>query len=172
MKFLTVSTLSFFVATLINAAPVVDTKDFKEKIKKAAGEKGMFVKKENFPKDYFLVPKNLPFLVGLSLHHPKSDTLNLTKEQIEKIKEIKKKTVPEVLKTAKKIKALELKLVDNIAININTAQSQNKLVEEIGKLRIELTKKHLLCINSVRKVLSKKQYKILKAYSTKTPVKK
>ncbi|PIF04331.1 MAG: hypothetical protein CSA86_02165 [Arcobacter sp.] len=148
--------------------PVVPKGDFSKKLKKASGEPGKFVVgKDNFPKSYFLVHKNLPFLAGLSLHHPKSSSLGLSKKQIDAILEIKKRTVPAVIKAAKKIKKLELQLAQNIAIESNSAKSQYQLVEEIGQLRTQLTKAHLQCINEVRAVLSKEQYKILLSYATK-----
>lgn len=160
--------LSVGVASLLMAKPNLPMGDFKAKIAKVAGKPGMFlIGKENFPKDYFLVPKNLPYLVGLSLYHPQSSTLNLSKEQIEKIVAIKKSTVPQVLKISKKIKELELKLANNIAIEENTPESQFKLVDEISKLKTNLTKEHLKCIHSVRAILTKEQYEKLLKYATK-----
>ncbi len=148
--------------------PVVDKGDFASKLKKASGEQGQFVVgRDNFPKSYFLVPQNLPFLVGLSIYHPKSSTLGLSKEQIEEIEKVRDGTVPAILKKARKIKDLELKLAQNIAIDTNTAQSQYGLVDQIGRLRTELTKSHLTCITHMREILSKEQYKKLLVYATK-----
>ncbi len=159
--------------SLINAQAIVPIKDFTKNLASKAGPKGKFYQgNERFPKDYFLVHQNLPFLVGLSLHHPKSSTLNLTKEQISKIKKIKKETVPEVVDISLKIKKLEIELANNIAIESNTAKSQYSLVDEIGKLRISLTKAHLDCINKVRTILTNEQYKKLIAFATKTKIAK
>ena len=97
--------LSLGAVTMLLAEPNVPRKDFEAKLKKMAGEQGLFYKgKENFPKDYFLVPNNLPFLAGLSLHHPKSSSLGLSKEQIQSIKMIKKRVIPTVIKRSKDIK--------------------------------------------------------------------
>jgi hypothetical protein len=165
-KILTIG-LSLGVATSLMAEPNVPRGDFGAKLKKMAGEQGQFYKgKENFPKDYFLVPNNLPFLAGLSLHHPMSSNLNLTQKQIDQIQAIKKVTVPPVVKASKDIKMLELKLAQNIAIDTNSAKSQYELVDAIGKIRIDLTKAHLQCINDVRAVLTKKQYQELLKYAT------
>ena len=60
------------------------------KLEKMAGSAGPFTVKDNFPKDYFLIPKNLPYLVGLSLYDPSSSKLNLTQKQIDALVEIKK----------------------------------------------------------------------------------
>lgn len=161
--------LSLGAVTMLLAEPNVPRKDFEAKLKKMAGEQGLFYKgKENFPKDYFLVPNNLPFLAGLSLHHPKSSSLGLSKEQIQSIKMIKKRVIPTVIKRSKDIKLLELKLAQNIAIDENSAKSQYEIVDAIGKLRIDLTKAHLQCINDVRAVLTKEQYKKLLSYSAKS----
>lgn len=151
---------------------VIPIGDFSKKLQKAAGEQGKFVGgKDNFPKSYFLIHQNLPYLAGLSLHHPKSSTLGLSQNQIKMIEDVKKRTVPLVVKKAQEIKKLELKLANNIAIDSNSAQSQYDLVTKISKLRTELTKAHLQCINDIRAILTKEQYKKLLAYATKLAVK-
>ena len=48
-----------------------------KKLQKITGGKALRAKREVFPKDYFLVSQNLPFLVGVALFHPNSDTLNI-----------------------------------------------------------------------------------------------
>ncbi|WP_292655384.1 hypothetical protein [Nitratifractor sp.] len=160
--------LGLSVATLLMAKPNLPMGDLKAKLSQVAGEPGMFVRgKENFPKDYFLVPKNLPFLVGLTLFHPESSTLGLSKEQIDKIVAIKNKTVPMVVKTAKDIKMLELKLAQNIAIDNQSPEAQDEIVDAISKLRTELTKAHLRCIRAVRDILTKEQYEKLLKYATR-----
>jgi len=75
------------------------------KLAKMAGEKSPFYRasKESFPKDYFLVSQNLPFLVGISLFHPNSDTLNLDKKQLAAIVKSKETTVPVAVQIAKQI---------------------------------------------------------------------
>ncbi len=170
-KIITVS-LVIGLATALVAKPNLPMGDMKAKIAKMAGEKGVFTKHEVFPKDYFLIPKNLPFLAGLTLHHPMSSTLNLSDEQLQKIVAIKKNTVPLVLKAAKKIKALELELVDK-TINETKASDMAADVDKIAALKAELTKMHLVCIESVRAILDEKQRKTLFSYATaKKKVKK
>ena len=152
----------------LSAESVVPKGDFAKKLKKVVGKQGKFVVgKDDFPKSYFLVHQNLPYLAGLSIHHPKSSILGLSKKQIEAIKEVKRKTVPYVIKKAQLIKSLELELAQNIAVDSNEAKSQYALVDKIGKLRIELTKAHLQCINNIRSILSKEQYSKLLGYATK-----
>jgi hypothetical protein len=154
--------------TVANGQPNIDPKPFKDKIQKVAGEVGQFaLMGEEFPKDYFLISKNIPFLAGLSLHHPQSSTLGLSKEQLEAIDKIKKETVPQVLKVSKKIKTLELQIAKNIAIDSQTSESQFATLEEIAKLKSELSKEHLRCIPKVRAILTNEQYKILLGYATR-----
>ncbi|KIM02515.1 MAG: hypothetical protein KU28_12215 [Sulfurovum sp. PC08-66] len=153
--------------TVANAQPNIDPAQFKGKISEAAGKVGQFaIKGEDFPKDYFLVSSNLPFLVGLSLHHPQSSTLKLSKEQLEAIDKIKNQTVPEVLKVSKKIKNLELQIAQSIAIDSQTPESQYATLEEIAQLRLSLSKEHLKCIKDVRAILTKEQYEILLGYGS------
>jgi hypothetical protein len=139
---------------------------FKEKLAKAAGQFGPFSNSEDFPKTYFLIPDNLPFMVGLTLNHPKSKTLNLSGEQKAKILEIKKTTVPVVVRTASKIKGLELDLAQQV-INNEKPDVLMDLVDQVGSLRIELTKKHLNCIKQVRDILTQEQFESLLTYAGK-----
>jgi len=139
---------------------------FKEKLAKAAGQLGPFSNAEDFPKTYFLIPDNLPFMVGLTLNHPMSKTLDLSDEQRAKIQEIKKTTVPVVVRTASKIKGLELDLAQQV-INNEKPDVLMDLVDQVGGLRIELTKKHLNCIKQVRDILTQEQFQSLLTYAGK-----
>lgn len=158
--------LALGLATALMAKPNIDNSEAKANLTEIAGKKGMFAPHEVFPKDYFLISKNLPFLVSLTLHHPESSTLELTKEQIDKIQEIKGATVPVVIKSAKKIKALELALSDKM-IKGAKASDMGKEVDKIAALKAALTKAHLKCIQSVIEVLTKKQREMLLSYAGK-----
>lgn len=140
--------------------------EFKEKLAKMAGDLGPFARAEDFPKSYFLVPQNLPFMVGLALHHPKSKSLKLTDEQKKGINKIKKTTVPVVAKAGKKIKEKELALATAF-IDGASVTDMEKLVDEISVLRTDLTKKHLVCIDQVRTILTSDQFKTLQNYASK-----
>jgi len=154
--------LSLGVATSLMAEPNVPRGDFEAKIAKIAGPDGEYLQgKEIFPKDYMLVHKNLPYFVGISLFHPQSSNLELSKEQLNKLNKLKKNTVPNILKISKDIKVLELSLANNIVEKRKDAKSQYEIVDAISKLRTDLTKAHLRCLNSVQDVLNKKQYKKL-----------
>jgi len=54
---------------------------FKAMMLQKAGPVGPFAGSEDFPKSYFLIPKNLPFLVLMTLSHPIGEKLNLTDAQ-------------------------------------------------------------------------------------------
>ena len=122
------------------------------KLAKMAGEKSPFYRasKESFPKDYFLVSQNLPFLVGISLFHPNSDTLNLDKKQLAAIVKSKETTVPVAVQIAKQIKAMEFKLAIASLDEKKDPKSLNELVEKISKARTDLTKAHLACIHNIQ----------------------
>ncbi|MEA1955485.1 MAG: hypothetical protein U9N02_03215 [Campylobacterota bacterium] len=154
--------------SLLMSDPVIPKGDFNVKLIKMAGTPGEFInQKETFPRDYFLINNNLPFLLGLSLHHPMSSSLELSKKQIEIISKIKQKRMPYIIKNSQDIKLLELKLAQNIVRNTNTVKSQYELIDAISKLKTDLTKTHIQCINDVRDILTKEQYEKLLQYATK-----
>jgi hypothetical protein len=136
------------------------------KVEKKAGPAGAFVAKENFPKDYFLMPKNLPYLVGLSLYDPSSSNLNLSKEQLEAILKIKKELMTKAIDKALVVKKLELEVTQKISFQHESPKATElyPTIDEIAKLRAELTKIHLDCIEKVKAVLTKEQYEELLDY--------
>ncbi len=165
MKKITVVTaLAFMLTSSLLANPNLQKNpDGVKKLAQMAGDKSPYyrVKKEVFPKDYFLVSQNLPFLVGTSLFNPESDKLKLTKEQLAKLVEMKKTVVPVSAKMAKSVKAMELELAKNIVDNKKSPESQYELVDKIAKAKADMTKAHLKCINSVQNLLSDEQFKTL-----------
>jgi hypothetical protein len=130
------------------------------KLEKMAGSAGPFTVKDNFPKDYFLIPKNLPYLVGLSLYDPSSSKLNLTQKQIDALVEIKKTVTSKVAKDALVIKKLELEIVEKMTLKHKNAKAKDfyKAIDKIAKLKAALTKAHLDCIEKVQSILTKEQY--------------
>ena len=136
------------------------------KLEKIAGDVGPFVSKENFPKGYFLISKNLPFLIGLALYHPASSELELSQEQIDDLVKFKTAAGPKLAKLALQIKTLELEIVNGIALKYNGGKASDYFdkVDEIAKLKVELTKAHLRCIVHVKEVLNEEQYEELLDY--------
>ncbi|MEA2100495.1 MAG: hypothetical protein U9P72_10225 [Campylobacterota bacterium] len=162
-KIITLS-LAVGISTALIAEPNIDNREAKMGLKKMAGESGIFVKHEAFPKDYFLISKSLPFAVGLTLHHPRSSELELSKKQIDKILEIKSNTIPKVIKWAKEIKKLELALSKRM-VGGATAIDEYRAVDIIASKKAELTKHHIGCIEKVRAILTLKQREILLSYA-------
>ena len=152
------------------AAPNLEMGDGAKKLAEMAGEMSPYyrAKKEDFPKDYFLVNQNLPFLVGASLYHPNSDTLKLDKGQLEIMIKLRDKTVPAAAKVSKEIKALEMELASSILEKKEDPKKLGELVNKISSLRTALTKAHLECIYDVQQALSAEQYaQLLKLASSK-----
>jgi hypothetical protein len=136
------------------------------KMEKMAGPAGAFTAKENFPKDYFLIPKNLPYLVGMTLYDPSSSNLDLSKEQIEAILKIKKELMADASQKALIVKKLELEMVEKIGLKHQGTKASDlyPTVDEIAKLKAELTKIHLDCIEKVKAVLTPKQFEEMLDY--------
>ncbi|PNV82184.1 MAG: hypothetical protein C0627_11455 [Sulfurimonas sp.] len=136
------------------------------KIEKIAGPAGAFVAKENFPKDYFLIPKNLPYLVGMTLYDSSSSKLGLSQKQIDAILKVKEDLMSKAVKKALVIKKLELDMMQQISFK-HKSQKVTELyprVDEIAKLRAELTKIHLECIEKVKAVLTPEQFEEMLDY--------
>ncbi|HIQ15411.1 MAG TPA: hypothetical protein EYH38_07575 [Leucothrix sp.] len=157
-----------FSSTTYAEDPNKTRAEFKAKLAKMAGPLGPFARSEDFPKSYFLIPQNLPFMVGLSLHHPMSPSLKLTDEQKAGINKIKKVTVPVVAKAGKQIKEKEVALAQAFIDGASVADME-KLVDEISALQTDLTKKHLICIHQVREILTPEQFKTLQGYAGGKP---
>jgi hypothetical protein len=171
MKKIITLTLALGLTSLLMAEAniPIDKKAMKAKVAKIAGEPSPFNKNENFPKEYFLIPKNLPFALGLVLHHPKSSTLGLSKEQIATLVQMKKDKKPAIVKSAKAIKDLEMKLLGLLESNegnqTKVSDEMSKLVDEIATKKAELTKAHLQCVIDVQNVLTKEQREKVGAYA-------
>ncbi len=163
--------LGLVTALMADANIPIDQKAMKAKTAKIAGETSKFNKNEDFPKDYFLIPKNLPFALGLTLHHPESSTLGLSKEQIDKLVKIKKEKKPSVLKMAKEVKAMELSLVSLLETDegskTEVSKEMSELVDAIAKKKAALTKDHLQCVIDVQNILTKEQREKVGAYAGK-----
>ena len=169
IKIITI-TLALGLTSLLMADANIplDKKAMKAKMTEMAGETSKFNKHEHFPKEYFLIPKNLPFALSLTLHHPQSSTLGLSKEQIEKLVNIKKERKPSILKGAKEIKALELSLVKLLETDegnkTKVTKEMSELVDKIAQKKAELTKAHLQCILDVQNTLTQEQRKKVGSY--------
>lgn len=159
---------AMFGSTTYADEPNKTRAEFKAKLAKMAGPLGPFAKAERFPKSYFLIQHNLPFMVGLTMHHPMSKSLKLSDEQKVGIKKIKDATIPVVVKAAKQIKEKEVVLAQAFIDGASVADME-KMVESISAMRTKLSKKHLLCIHQVREILTPEQFKTLQGYAGGKP---
>ena len=166
LKSLLISTTLVFATSTFAKANLPPPIQEVIKMDKMAGEAGPFTAKENFPKGYLLMPKNLPFLVGLSLYDTSSDRLELSQEQIQEIIKVKNTLMPKLAKTALIIKKLELEIVNGIALKHDKVKAKSfyDKVDEIAKLRADMTKAHLRCIEHVKAILTDEQYEELLDY--------
>jgi len=164
------------IATILSMGTVIAAPNLKidnlgvAKLAEMAGEKSPFYRaaKESFPKDYFLVSQNLPFLVGASLYKPNSDTLKLDEKQLELIIKLRDKTVPAAANAAKEIKAMETELAKSVLQDKKALKDLGILVDKIAQARTALTKAHLACIHDVQQILSPDQYtQLLKVAASK-----
>ncbi|WP_457606047.1 hypothetical protein [Nitratifractor sp.] len=148
------------LGSTLTAKPNMQMGEGAKKLAQMAGKQSPYyrAKKEAFPKDYFLVSQNLPFLVGVALFHPDSDSLKLDKQQLDAIVQLKNSTVPAAAKAAKKIKAMETELADAILQGKKSPEELDPQVEEIAKARAALTRAHLRCIARMRQILSPEQF--------------
>ncbi len=155
MKKTLLALIVLFVSTnVIAAGQQFTAKQHKQQLKAAATEKGPYAAYDRWPKDYFLIPQNLPFMVGLSLYKPGHEAIGYSEQQKAEIHKIRSTTVPTVLEIASKIKAMELDLANRLVIERVPPQKLYPLVDEIAALRAELTKAHLDCIYSVQQVIT------------------
>ena len=160
---LMISITLFFAPVCAEQIPD-DVGEFKASLSRKAGPTGPFAGHENFPKSYFLIPSNLPFMVGLTLHHPMRSRLNLTEQQVNAIKQIKQKQMPEVIRLAGQIKQMEVALADRFIEGAETPEMETS-VEKIGELRVQLSKRHVQCIEQVKNILNGEQFKTLLSYA-------
>ena len=150
----------------------LDKKAMQEKILLKAGKPSPFNKNENFPNEYFLIPKNLPFALDLVLDHPKSSTLKLTEKQMKTLVKMKEEKTPEIVKSAKRIKNLELKILELLEEDEGNQTSVSHeiamIVNEIADKKADLTVEHLQCILDVQNILTKEQREKVTAYANST----
>ena len=162
----TILTVAMLSSALVAEATLPPPVQDVVKMEKLAGPAGPFTTKENFPKDYFLMPKNLPYLVGMTLYDNSSANLKLSKEQIDAILKIKENLMSKAVDKALVIKKLELEMMQQISFKHKgpKAADFHPKVDEIAKLRAELTKIHLDCIEKVKAVLTPEQFEEMLDY--------
>ncbi|NOQ92867.1 MAG: hypothetical protein GQ552_09165 [Flavobacteriaceae bacterium] len=97
------------------------------------------------------------------------ETLNIDKEQYQKLEEIKKVNSPKAVETAYSIKKIEEKIYQLSLDNIEKESLLNNL-EETLELRTSLADTKLDCRNKVLEILNEEQWnELLKMYKEKMP---
>ncbi len=147
-------TIVLFSTHIAAAEQQFTAKQHMQQLKAAATAKGPYAAYDRWPKDYFLIPQNLPFMVGLSLYKPGHEIIGYSEQQKAEIHKIRSRTVPQVLEIANKIKAMELDLANKLVIEKVPPKDLYHMVDEIAALRAKLTKAHLDCIYSVQQVVT------------------
>ena len=109
----------------------------------------------------FLINReNLPHLTGLLIKNWDKAALGLSDEQKEKLLVIRKETQEGVKKLKMKIDELEAEVIEAM-IDREASSTVESQVDEIAKLKAEVTKIHLKCISNTTSSLSDEQIEFL-----------
>ena len=102
----------------------------------------------------------------MTLYDSSSSNLELSKEQIDAILKIKKELMASAIEKALKVKKLELEVVEKIALKHQGVKVKDlyATIDEIAKLKAELTKNHLDCIEKIKAILTPKQFEEMLDY--------
>lgn len=116
---------------------------------------------EFFPKDYFLINRNLPTLMMVVKKNQDNSELALTPEQKEQLEAHSDSMSKRGKPLAKKIKELEIELVNHVMDDGNTKEEVAPLLTQISDMRRQMTELQIDCINFHKKVLDDNQYQVL-----------
>jgi hypothetical protein len=109
----------------------------------------------------FLINReNLPHLTGLLIKNWDKAALGLSDEQKEKLLVVRKETQEGVKKIKMKIDELESEVIEAM-IDREASSTVESQVDEIAKLKAEVTKIHLKCISDTTAILSDEQIEFL-----------
>ena len=120
-----------------------------------------FLKDDHYPSDYFLMPNSMPHFMNIYIKKGGKKILKPTKEQDEKIAAYVKKIVPDIMSRATKTKKLETKIAKAVIFDGKTAEDLSTQIDEVAKIRRELTVIHLKCLNLFKNTLDEKRYHLL-----------
>ena len=108
----------------------------------------------------FLITKGMPHLTRLVKISWNDKTLNLTKEQKEKLLVVRNETMQSVKRISPKVKQLEQKVVF-MTMNGEKLDRVYALAQKLSKLKLEATKVHIRCIHKTQKILTPLQLQYL-----------
>ncbi len=150
MKIFTKVALISIVALSAIAEPTVSKDNFTKRSIKEVHEK--------FPGDYFLIHKNIPHYMRIFGNYENDPALSLSETQKKELQMLREKVVIYVSELALKIKEMELRVQKQLIFENRSALKLEPLVNEIAKLRAELTLAHIDCIEKVKSIITEKQH--------------
>jgi hypothetical protein len=109
---------------------------------------------------FLINQENLPHFTGLLIKNWDKAKLGLSDEQKEKLLVIRKETIKGVKKLKMQIKELEDEVIEAM-IDREAPSTVESQVDEIAKLKAQVTKIHLKCISETTAILSDKQIEFL-----------
>ncbi|MCK5509462.1 MAG: hypothetical protein KAI50_13200 [Desulfobacterales bacterium] len=95
---------------------------------------------KDYPPYYMLITTNLPHILDML---KKPEVFKLSETQRQRLEEIKKETLDFVMKEMKIIKALEIKVRDNLFVKEQGRKGLKPLLDEIAKHRRIMTEIHV-----------------------------
>jgi len=124
-----------------------------------ASEENPFLHDDHFPGGYFLMPDSMPHFMGIYMKEGGMQKIKPSTEQEKVIEKQFEKMVKIIMSTATKIKSMETVLTLDIVHKGKTAKELSAQIDEVAKLRKELTILQIECINLFKETLTKEQYK-------------
>ena len=95
---------------------------------------------KDYPPYYMLITTNLPHILDML---KKPEVFKLSKTQRQRLEEIKTETLDFIMKEMKIIKALEIKVRDNLFVKEQGRKGLKPLLDEIEKHRRIMTERHV-----------------------------
>jgi len=104
------------------------------------GQKQIEKMGKDYPPYYMLITTNLPHILDML---KKPEVFKLSKTQRQRLEEIKTETLDFIMKEMKIIKALEIKVRDNLFVKEQGRKGLKPLLDEIEKHRRIMTERHV-----------------------------
>lgn len=102
----------------------------------------------------------LPHLTKILIENWEKGTLNLSKEQKEKLLVVRKETMSSVKRIKKVLAPLEAEVIEMLVDEESLKKMQEK-VEQVAKLKAEATMVHLKCLKESVEILTEEQLELL-----------
>jgi len=110
----------------------------------------------------FLINKEaLPHMTKLLVKHWDKQALGLSDEQKKKLLVIRHRTIGEVQKAKRKIDTLESEIMEALFMDDESPKNLDHKIDEIAKLKADVTKVHIQCISETLEILNDEQIEYL-----------